>query len=581
MVTMTEILPEDFFNIKQPYSTFIEVQFRMDFEKDKTDPEAWLSITSGSVNDFFQSLNLTDSGGIPQIELNLIDKKFSRLENIIIKSIVGLNTVNSTYQSANVAQLPEGQSSNLADYFRFHLDDTISSNIRIKFGYNENKENRDLETYQNPQTLDEFKERKGKKETVYRTPWMYFKIMHVNFNINEFGLTANLKGISMISNILDKAKLWRRNVVLQGTPLDILKDLETYLNENIEETFEFQIDPEDEPIYIPADEDTEDERSDPIGFIEISLGGEPTMTQSINLQGEPVMRQIASFKSLKTLLNEICGAVFPKYFKNDGSEFTPDEIINFSENEQLAARSARYSYYYEQDGDVHRLVFRYQDPNRAIQEQQFIRNYLWRSNTKSIVKNLNINSELDFALINSPIINFVSSSDSPFLDSVPDTNVSAQQGTQSGSGIKTFNADEVVEALDNTNFALVAGFNDSNANNTTTAANLSQTISAKITNAIANGMFSGTLEIPGDPYFLFDNSLEPFVYLIKITVFRPEYKVNEQTGKLENKKSYLSGNYFIKKINHTIDSNGFNTTLEISKFPTAEEDRDILNVIVD
>lgn len=575
---MTEILPEDFFDIKQPYSTNIEIQFRMDFEKTKEDPEAWLSITSGSINDFFQSFNLTDSGGIPQIELNLIDKKFSRLENIIIKSIVGLNIVNSTYKNANVAELPDNQSSDLEDYLRFHLDDTISSNIRIKFGYNENKENRDLEVYQNPQTLDEFKQRKGSKKTIYRTPWMYFKIMDVNFNVNEFGLTANLKAISMISNILDQAKLWRRNAVLRGTPLDILRDLERYLNANIEETFEFQI--EDEPIYIPADEDSEDERSDPIGFIEISLGGEPAMAQSVNLQGETVMRQIASFKTLKNLLNELCSSVFPKYFKNDGSEFSEDEIINFKENEEMAARVARYSYYYEQDGTTHRLVFKYQDPSKSLENQQFIRNYLWRSNTKSIVKNLSIDSQLDFALINSPIINFVSASDSPFLDSVPDIDVESQQGTQSGAGIITFDSDKVIDSLDNTNFALVAGFNDVNENRTTTSANLGQTISAKITNAIANGMFSGTLEIPGDPHFLFDNTLEPFVYLIKITVFRPEYKVNEETDKLENKKSYLSGNYVVKKISHTIDSNGFNTTLEISKFPSPDEDRDILNVIV-
>jgi len=147
------------------------------------------------------------------------------------------------------------------------------------------------------------------------------------------------------------------------------------------------------------------------------------------------------------------------------------------------------------------------------------------------------------------------------------------RGTQAGS--QPVSASKIQNTIENgvMEEGLVSNVFDSGnfTGNNTNNANIGRMISDKIVQNLNSGIFSGTIEIPGDPFYLFDSVVQPFVYVIRITILRPE--LNEKNGKNFNTKSYLSGDYLIKKINHTLGQEGFTTILEISKFPNTEVDR--------
>jgi hypothetical protein len=82
-------------------------------------------------------------------------------------------------------------------------------------------------------------------------------------------------------------------------------------------------------------------------------------------------------------------------------------------------------------------------------------------------------------------------------------------------------------------------------------------------------VFRGTIEIPGDPFFLFDRSLRPFEFLIKLNVYRPLSKISGDNN--INQKSYLSGLYAVTSIRHTIGASGFDTSLEIMRWPEKKD----------
>jgi hypothetical protein len=76
----------------------------------------------------------------------------------------------------------------------------------------------------------------------------------------------------------------------------------------------------------------------------------------------------------------------------------------------------------------------------------------------------------------------------------------------------------------------------------------------------------------GDPFYLFDNKVEPYKYMIRIIVTRPSekgtfYNENDSENN-QGKLSYISGFYVISNIKHSISESGFSTILEIIKWPS-------------
>jgi len=391
---MIEKLPEDFFNHSQPFYPYVSIQFRKRFNnEDMTKPENWKEIVLDNKNLFFDNLTLEDSGGFPKINLSLTDSTFSTLEKIIINSVVGLNLINNTYSDPAEAGLKDGE--NVESFLQFVVEEVGSANIRVRFGYNEER-SKIKESFQDTTSIDTFKKRDGEK-TIYKTPWIYLKILNVKFGLTDYGLTANIEAFSTTDNYLDKAKLWKRNSQLVGEPSNVITQLGAYLARNIVGQEKIRFDILEAPEYIPGDRTKELE---PIGYIRIQLGGNPIIRQTVNEAGQTELSEIKTFKSLRQILNDICSSVLPRYYKTEEELFEDDVIRNnLEEFQENIFRVARYTFYheYEESTKTHVIKFKYQDPFKEKENQRVVRNYLWRNYSRSIVKAININSAYEHA----------------------------------------------------------------------------------------------------------------------------------------------------------------------------------------
>jgi hypothetical protein len=90
-------------------------------------------------------------------------------------------------------------------------------------------------------------------------------------------------------------------------------------------------------------------------------------------------------------------------------------------------------------------------------------------------------------------------------------------------------------------------------------------------NSINDSVFTGELELFLDPFYLFDDELMPYTYMIRVEVNRPT-RFNRNNEIRTPDKSYLTGNYLVTKIAHTITYDTATTKLDIIKFPDLDDD---------
>jgi hypothetical protein len=107
-------------------------------------------------------------------------------------------------------------------------------------------------------------------------------------------------------------------------------------------------------------------------------------------------------------------------------------------------------------------------------------------------------------------------------------------------------------------------------------------------NAYNNCLYQGSITILGDPFYTFDNFLQPCSYPIYLNIEVPvsEYELRNKVenniyfNKVNNnvRKHYLSGYYVIKAITHNITDGNFTTTLDIMSYPGIAND---INIVKD
>lgn len=105
-------------------------------------------------------------------------------------------------------------------------------------------------------------------------------------------------------------------------------------------------------------------------------------------------------------------------------------------------------------------------------------------------------------------------------------------------------------------------------------------------NAYNNCLYQGSITILGDPFYTFDNFLQPCSYPIYLNIEVPvsEYELRNKKendiyfNKVNNnvRKHYLSGYYVVKAITHNITDGNFTTTLDIMSYPGIAND---INVV--
>lgn len=542
------IFPDTFFDIPHPDSPWIAIQFRTGFNNDITQPFSndgqtpqWTEITINPSN-FFDNITIEDESGFQRVEINLVDQYFTKLETIITQSIISVRENNQLSKTENLSK----QS---LDFVQFKVSNTSFVNMRVRFGYgNPNVDSNFIDDTDFSGTY----ESRVNGATVIRSPWIYLQILNVEFKLNEYGLLATITAISTTENWLDKAKILKRFYVFKNTPKDMLR----WIRKNIEQmskgiTGESEITVEyEEPDPPPKNKDNIS------NIVEISLGEEADEKSLVN------------FKTVRSFLDELCSKI-PLHVYN--SDSTPENNPNIERQNENMERTCRYSYMLQaRPGGKHKLKFFYPDPLKT--QQNKMRVYVWREYGQSIVKSMDIQSRTDFAALNYQLTTFEKTyknvNPKMFVGKVKSISVNDINNVDLTYDNRITKPTDVTDALKDFDMAFVSDV----VNLSGVQASLSALATQQIVHFLNQGVFQGTINLPGDPFYLFDSIVRPFEYMIKVVVLRPGFL--DENGKYTAaegvQQSYLSGYYLIKKITHKIDNNGFGTSVEIMRWPLKE-----------
>lgn len=562
-MALNSIYPEQFFNLPHPSAPFVSIQLRtkIEPEQDLDSPEHWEEITFNP-NNFFNDLEIEDNGGVYNLKLNLQDKNYAYVEDVIVRSIVATKIANQLIRN------PQG---NIVEeeFFEFYVSKANSANLRIKFGYSEYSVDDSEYISANSFKSEGWKERTKSQKPVLKTPWIYFQMNKIDFQVEKHGLKVEIEAFSIMNNFLQNARLVEVFARLYGTPEYVINNIGNRIEEAARRSGDnVVIRIEDTPRGYPSEETGEE-------IIEVMLGGEPVIAGT-NAAGEYIFE--TRYKNLTTIFNEICSNVRPVKYNSEGElvPISPDaggEGEGAQEENREAEQVFRYSYYVNETENETEIVFYYRNPAEALVSQGNVRTYVWNQEGSSIVKNLNIETASDFALLNLPIVN-VNNSTGEITGQV--MRGSSNTDTPEEQVDLTVGHATFTDAFQKEDFSSVFArhitttTDDDLTNNRQSTNFVAIKLADKIAANLNEQVFRGTLSLFGDPYYLFDDSIKPFMYLIKIIVNRPNY-VDKDGNFVAGGKSYLSGNYAVKKIIHKVSRSGFETELEIMKFNTHGE----------
>lgn len=546
------------------------------------------TIPGGSIpfDNYFEGLELTDNGGLLKCTVKLYDRDFEGLEDILLSSIatmkMGNAVLNKTVPNSNdkaLYQINAGKPQNL--------------NFRIRFGYAD-KTGDDIIDDNNFHG-SEFSRRTDKNNMVVRSPWLYFQMMDCKFKVVTAGLNATVEGISVGNSLMNNYKIVNRFVQLKGTPDNVLKNLgeDLYfasggaiifadesgkaIGGDIEmpEGFDSEI---GLSWPVMSDDALKNKYTDGDGVLNttkyniatsanenmktltISLGSEPVA--EVDKYGKPTGREVISFMSIKQLLTKFTAQVPPKFaYKDNNGEWkeitnkvTMKTIMDGSEKfietpkdgkrEVASLKRLPYTYSQLEHGDKdNRLLFIrffYKSPKNAISDKIVTRKYSWGNNENNLITNFSIDSAFDFAQMSQSVTFVGNGTAEAFGFQKPEANGSEATAKKLPPRPKMTLTTNIVE-----NKTAEDG-------DTSTLA----VLAAEIQDNMNSGVFRGTITIPGDPYYLFEGALQPYSFGIYIEVSR----------RTDNKKSYLSGFYYIKNISHSLGKSGFSTTLTLERF---------------
>jgi len=545
-----EIYPEKFFNSPNPNTPWINVQLRNKINGTVTEPDFWTDITADP-NNYFNSLTVEDSGGMQKIQLVLFDKEFSEMENKIVNSVFKARMANTLVKQ-------EGTKGNTDDsgLFELKVDQISSLNIRIKFGYSESVDADEDYVGITDADGDEYKKRTDSEKTFLSTPWLYFQILDIKFNLIETGLQITISAVSMVDSFLSKAKMLRKFAVLRGTSTHILEAIKVAVEKttNNDITIDFEGSP---PLPIKNEGPSEE------GTFDIVLGSSNDSNSK-------------SWRTLQSIFSELCSKI-PQMIFDKANKPVNAEDGGADQSEEMY-NSTHYTYMVETKDDKKSIIkFYYPNPSEA--QQTKMRTYFWRENGASIVKNLDIESQMDWATMNMQLVTVNTSNEqgpechlniarnsNPAKDQTELENLNIDPSNVDISSTHLGSIEEVTKALEDFNVMFVSNYASISGANRT---NIGHRIAQQFITNLNQGVFTGTITLPGDPFYLFDNKLRPYEYAIKIVIMRPNY-VDKDGEFVIGGSSYLSGYYLVKKITHTINSGGFDTALEIQRWPIKE-----------
>ena len=564
------IYPEDFYNIVHPTQPWISVQFRT-YNSDKSkgidvQPDIWTEIAQNP-NNYFDSMELSDSGGAKQITLNLYDMYFTNIENIVMQSIF-VTRQDSAITGAPTYLDPNKIAPN-ADDLKFATINKNMTNLRVRFGYGDV----DPDGKKNFEKIGlEFEKRVEFNGPTIKSDWYYFMLTGMQSSFADDGLHMTLSGVSLTTTAINNFKLVQKFLKLVDTPRriidgfrDILAKLEVDGKKCSFSIAPWVVTKKDAAIMgsigisstandsgITSEAPIEDSKEPKI---EILLGSEP----SVDGRG----KAIEAYKSFGEILNTIVNSVPLKHIKTDGDLVAVDED---GQPQEEVEKTLPYKFMIIPDAaDPSKEIIRFYYPNPivALNSQKYIRSYSWRENGRTIVEGLSITTKTDFAAMSQKIytksdkgitlIDLRAETPTSPTDSTTQTaNLEVNSATSKRTFVKEW--DLVSEVIEEKSTGSTAANQDSAITQ----------LKNSFVKSINQQVFTGSITLPGDPFYSFDKVMSPLQFIININMYRP----SELGTPIP---SYISGSYTIKEIKHSVSSSGFKTTLEVIRVPLKKE----------
>jgi hypothetical protein len=621
----TIVLPEGengndgFFQIGNPSSPAIKLQFRTNPDNkankntDYYDDKWWEEIvdTSGDgtqefqfQNYLFKSATIEDNGGVQSLTLEMSDQNIAELERILISC-----SIQDQFANSGVDETAASSAKSMSEgWLRYFIGKTMSTHIRLRIGYsqdikmwsqgNDNIINEAIvkDSFEEI-AIDPWSKRSETPEkTVIMSPWFYFMIQNIDSKYTfGSGFSATIKAFSSSGPIMNKFKIVQQYAVIKSTPEKIVGSLFSSSKGSIVAGFDNNIkfyyqkdegkDPvpitngseideiskaELKPIYRTKLKGKKQPVPDDKREIELSLGRAPSSQDG---------KYILEYKTLSEILNDFCSKAPTKNTDKDGNSVP--SIIEGGQDDTLATPSKesdvqqtfkkdyistplRWKVSQLSDG-TYKVTFFY----TSGKGQEKIRKYQFNGTGLNLIKNMDVQGVYSmWANLNMPLLiedngikrmisltpNAIlpNSSDVTSYDESVKYYQEVKRVTEQASII--FNADN----FDASKIYVNAG--------TFGNINTQGTISDAIARNLNQQSFRGSIDIVGDPFYFFSQNINPYFYSIYLKVDKTDYFKKDGTFQ-PTYESPVTGEYTVNKITHKIDTSGYTTTLEISKFP--------------
>ena len=312
--------------------------------------------------------------------------------------------------------------------------------------------------------------------------------------------------------------------------------------------------------------------------ISLKFGSEAALKRNYNAsRTEPGL-----YKSVASLLDDFCYSCVSKKVKSTENEVKGydndgNEIQKTNENISAPLRWMVVKNKKPEDKNVY-VVLYYRKPRKIPK----IRKYTWGPENfyHSVVKDIKIQNNNEFALL---------SGISTFNGSLSATKFNVNPANV--EGIENETPKNIIDKMK------IEDKNDSEIASSYNKIFQDTTAEDKYNVAYSNCMYSGSIDILGDPGLYFNTVLQPYTYPIRLDIILPKNELyykgfatadwqndywnkKKDVDKTYGRKFYvgnqrlheMSGYYVIAKITHNISPSGFTTTLDISSYPGIEKD---------
>lgn len=416
--------------------------------------------------------------------------------------------------------------------------------------------------------------------TTSNTPVFYTIITGYETKFTEGGIYYSIKAIEFTSARLNNYKIYQRYTNLVGKPTEVLYSVMKIINGLFRDKIKVYVDEElaqEGGIYEETEEINEENEDGEavigtkVKEISVSLGTKDALSmyidsgagqEKITTDFEIIKKSKAKmYKSVKTLLNDLCAAMPAKLDENISTEdrYIEDEDGNSKKVNEAYKSYRRFTYTVYNEKETPTIIFHYQRP----QKFKYIRKYNWgpANAITSVIKSVDIKTENEYSLLSSmTVINYEPGTKKPIKEII----------TRDGCYLK----DSKLETRIGNKADYIYSPGSGGAEQ-------------EIAMSYAQCLYSGTITILGDPFYNFDKFVIPYTYPIYLDFKVPRSEIdiyNQYSNNLKNYKDqavsktkqgyshFMSGFYVVTSIEQNISEAGFITTLGVMSYPNIIKD---------